>query len=260
MNDYFIFGGCSFTGMHNSWARQLSHKINPNRCDIAARAGAGNTFIANNVLHHAFIAKINHYVPNITIMWSHPSRFDFPLHPKESPHYKKIFFKNETYKQDFNPTYYDENNWWLLGCGNGHIDFTRSDNEAINDEYVKGFAEYHKMFWNSTYQWLNTLQSILLVQSVCEANNWPYRFTVYNNFMKTYNVCSDSVLALNKFINWEKFTFTDDNYGGLREHTLQNLNTWDDGYDMHPSYEAHTDFLDNFWLPIHLNEYNKNTY
>lgn len=256
MNKHFIFGGCSFVAMPNSWARQLTQKINPNRCDVSAHAGAGNTMIAHSVLHQAFVQQINKLTPDITIMWSHPSRYDFPLNPTETPYYNHLFYSNNNEGTHFNPAYYDENNYWLLGCGNGHIDFTRASTRSFNQTYVQAFRSHHQMVWNKTHQWMNTLQAILLIQSVCEANNWPYRFAVYNNYMKDYVDESNAMLAVYKMIKWDKFTFVDDEYGGLREYTLANLNTWDDGYDMHPSYEAHTEFLENFWLPIHIHEYN----
>ena len=259
MKKYFIFGGCSFTAMPNSWARQLTHRINPDVCYIAAHAGGGNTIIANSVIDAAWKAIINKKTPDITIMWSHPSRYDIPINKEETPHYSKIFLRNKQDRNDFNPAVYDRFNYWLLGCGNGHIDFTRSGTKAVNTEYVNAFKEHHKMFWNSTTQWLNTLQAILLIQSLCDANNWSYRFLVYNNFMKHYIKQSDHIVAISKMIKWDKFTFTDDEYGGLREYTLSHLNTWDDGYDMHPSHEAHYDFLDNFFLPKFMNEYYTNS-
>jgi hypothetical protein len=255
MKHFYIFGGCSFTAMPKSWARQLTQKINPSRCHVAAHAGAGNTMISTSVLHHAFTAQINKYTPDITVMWSHPSRFDFPLNPKESPHYEKLFNRNKLEGADFNPSYYDDKRYWLLGCGNGHLDFTRSNIKVVDQKYVKAYSEHHKTIWNTTYQWFSTLQAILLVQSVCEANGWKYRFTVYNNFIKHYVDQSEHILALYKMINWDNFTFTDKEYGGLREYTLANTNTWDDGYDCHPSAKAHTDFLDNFWLEKFPNDY-----
>lgn len=246
----FIFGGCSFTAMPHSWARQLSHRIDPDVCSIAAHSGGGNTVISNSVIDAAWKASTKNLTPDITIMWSHPSRYDIPINKEETPYYSKIFWRNKQIEGfTFNPTTFDRFKYWLLGCGNAYIGFDRSCIEAVNTEYVEAYRAHHKMFWNSTTQWLNTLQAILLIQSLCDANSWNYRFLVYNNFMKDYVKQSDHILAISKMIKWDKFSFTDNNYGGLREYTLSHLNTWDDGYDKHPSHEAHTDFLDNFFLP-----------
>jgi len=250
---YYIFGGCSFTAMPNSWARRLQQLINPDYADVVACAGGGNNIVANRVLFEANRVTQEGYKPVITIMWTHPGRVDHPLDSRETPYYKVLFDQNKKDKDNFNPTPVGDS-WWLLDCGNADVDFTRIHDETRHD-YVKAFKSYKKYLWNSTSQWNKTLQAILLIQSICEANNWEYEFTVFNEFMKYYVHLNKSMPGLSNFVKWDKFTFTNDDYGGLREYTLDNLNTWDDGYDCHPSHEAQKDFLDNFWLVRHSKMY-----
>ena len=118
------------------------------------------------------------------------------------------------------------------------------------------FEKFQEILWNSNYQWHNTLTSILSVQWLCETKKWPYRFTTFREGLGEYiKHCSPQFLSLQQEINWDKFVFTDNNYGGLREFTLSTINTWDDGYDNHPSHDAHKLFVNDFWLKQFPNIY-----
>lgn len=258
---FYIFGGCSFTDMHNSWARVISRDLLKERnCRNVAKSGAGNVFISTAVIDCAIKAEAEGYTPDISVMWSAPSRIEFPLNPNETPYFKDLFDANKKSNSDMNPGLfaitnitnghdYNDDNWWLLNGGNVSRKTQWSDNKKINQEYVSAFESYQMYFSNSSLHWHNTLMCILNLQNLCEVKGWNYRFTTFRDYVDEYKTyCPTQFKTIQTAINWNKFQFTDDNTGGLREYTLNNLNTWDDGYDNHPSHEAHEDFVYNFWL------------
>jgi hypothetical protein len=259
---FHIFGGCSFTDMHNSWARVIQRDLlNYNNSRNVSKSGAGNKFIASAVIDCALKAEREGFTPDISIMWSSPTRSEFPLHETETPYVDMLFQNNTESDNDMNPGVYAltsangdiqkiTGNYWLLNGGNVSEKTRWSNNFDIDIQYVDAFRSYSKFMWNQNAMWHQTLSNILLVQQMCELKGWEYRFTTFTAFVKEYKTwCADQFVTLQDEIHWNKFLFTDNEDGGLREYTLNNLNTWDDGYDNHPSYEAHEDFVQNFWLP-----------
>lgn len=265
---WFIFGGCSFTDMHNSWARVIQRDVLGERnCQNVSKSGAGNKFISTAVINCALLAEQRGFIPDISIMWSHPGRIEFPLTSSETPYFNKLFNNNKAQNNDMNPglyalkdlqsdhDYHDEN-WWILNGGNVSDKTNWSKDRAIDDEYVDAFIKYQKYFSTTNNHWHNTLTSMLLVQNMAEVRGWHYRATVFREYLEFYkSMCAPQFILLQESIDWNLFTFTNDTDGGLREYTLSNLNTWDDGYDNHPSYEAHEDFVNNFWLTKHGSDY-----
>lgn len=262
LGTFYVFSGCSFTDMGGSWARQLADDVikDNKRTKVAAKSGAGNDFIANSTITAALQAEKQGYRPDITIMWSSPSRFEFPMHPS-MPFSKELFNKNKKQKNDFNPGIFyilpngkqDEKrteNFWLLQAGNVTEKTKWSDIPMIDKDYQKTFRYFQEYIWNLNFQWYNTLRAMISVQNFCEIKNWKYRFTVFRSCFGEYQRnCAPQFKNLQNEIKWKKFFFTDDKDGGLREYTLDNVNTWEDGYDNHPSVEAHSKFLYDFWLP-----------
>lgn len=259
---FYIFGGCSFTDMPNSWARVIQDRyIKNNLSKNCAKAGAGNRFIAAAVIDTALRAEKLGQKPDISIMWSSPTRYELPIHEEETPYSKFLFETNKMQNNDFNPgTYFHNdivgdidrstiNNFWLMQCSKVTEKTKWAHNKNIDKKYVDTFIDFQTYLWNSNYQWFNTLQSILSVQWLCESKGWDYRFSTFREGLGEFiKNCAPQFLSLQNEINWNKFVFTDTNYGGLREFTLNTVNTWDDGYDNHPSYEAHKLFVDEFWL------------
>lgn len=258
----YVFSGCSFTDMHLSWARQLAKDVirDNRRTKIAAKSGAGNDFIANSAVNAALQAEKDGFKPDISIMWSSPARFEFPMHPT-MPFSTELFNFNKKQNNDFNPGIPDTlpngiadkkliENFWLLQAGKVTKKNEWSCVRAIDKEYQKAFRYFQEFIWNYNYHWYSTLRSILNVQNFCEAKNWPYRFTIFRSCLEEYKKhCAPQFKLLQDEVKWDKFIFTDDNDGGLREYNMRTVNTWDDGYDNHPSYEAHEKFLYDFWLP-----------
>lgn len=261
VNKFYIFGGCSFTDMPNSWARVIQRDVLKERnCRNVSKSGAGNTFISTAVIDCALKAEAEGYTPDISVMWSAPSRIEFPMHEKETPHAKMMFKGNEFGNNDMNPGLFAFDgltgdfrraidNYWILNGGAVSEKTQWSWNKNVDMQFVKAFQNYAYYFWNQHTQWHNTLTAYLLVQNMAEARGWTYRASTFRDYVKDYKTwCADQFVTLQNAVNWNKFKFTDDHTGGLREYTLNNLNTWDDGYDNHPSYEAHEDFVNNFWL------------
>ena len=241
--------------MHNSWARQLTDRLGYKNSIAAGKSGGGNRFIANAVIYEAHKAVSNGKIPDITVMWSSPTRYEFPIHHKETPYYTDLYNKDTN---DFNPGFYnrdDSSKRWLLGAGTNHLEFNVTKSKKVNHTYTEVFSNQMKYVWNAYNQWQSTLTSILLIQSLCESNGWNYRFATFRDYVSEYRSHASEFPEFDNLIKWDKFTFTNDTTGGLREYTLANLNTWDDGYDNHPSAEAHADFLDNFWLKKHSGVY-----
>jgi hypothetical protein len=103
---HYIFSGCSFTDMHNSWARYICNKMPWGIYTINAKSGAGNTFISTAAITAALQAESRGETPDISIMWSSPSRFEFPIHPNQTPHFNQLFDMNKMGENDFNPGFY----------------------------------------------------------------------------------------------------------------------------------------------------------
>jgi hypothetical protein len=262
MNKFYIFGGCSFTDMPGSWARVIQNQYlrNPQNSKNCAKSGAGNKFISAAVIDTALKVEKMGYVPDISIMWSSPTRFELPIN-NETPYINDLFEENRRQNNDFNPgTYLHYNvigdvdkssvdNFWLMQCSKVSNKTKWSHNKHIDNLYVDTFEKFQNFLWNSNYQWHNTLMSILSVQWLCESKNWPYRFTTFREGLGEFvKHCSPQFRSLQDSVDWSKFIFTDNNFGGLREFTLSTVNTWDDGYDNHPSKEAHELFVKDYWL------------
>lgn len=262
MNKFYIFGGCSFTDMPNSWARviQRNYLSNPRLSRNCAKSGAGNKFIASAAIDTAIKAEKAGFLPDISIMWSSPTRFELPI-SDNTPFVNELFEENKRQGNDFNPgtfLHYDINgevdqtsieNFWLMQCSKVTNKTKWAHDKKIDELYVDAFEKFQFLLWNNNHQWHNTLMSILSVQWLCEIKKWPYRFTTFREGLGEFvKHCSPQFMSLQNEIDWGKFVFTDNNYGGLREFTLSTINTWDDGYDNHPSYDAHALFVDNFWL------------
>jgi hypothetical protein len=264
MKKFYIFGGCSFTDMPGSWARHIQENIlsDPKSSKNCAKSGAGNRFISAAVIDTALRAEEKGYQPDISIMWSGPSRFEIPIHENETPYINEIFESNRMTGSDFNPgTYFHKdivgdidrstlNNFWLMQCSKV-TDHTRWAHERfIDKEYVETFAKFQQYLWNTNAHWHNTLTAILQVQWLCESKEWPYRFMTFREGFGDYVLtCAPQFRSIQHAIDWNKWVFTDDNYGGLREFTLNTVNTWDDGYDNHPSRQAHQLFVEQLLIP-----------
>jgi hypothetical protein len=264
MKKFYIFGGCSFTDMHDSWARYIQSNIisNTKFSKNSAKSGAGNSFISSSVIDSALRASEKGFLPDISIMWSSPVRFEIPIHQDETPYVNDLFESNRLSKSDFNPgTYYHKditgeidrstlNNFWLMQCSKVTEHTKWAHQKFIDKEYVNMFINFQKYLWNTNAHWYNTIRSILQVQWMCESKGWNYRFMTHREGFGQYILtCAPQFKSMQDSIDWSKWIFTDKNYGGLREYTLNNINTWDDGYDNHPSKEAHKMFVDDFLLP-----------
>lgn len=261
MSNFYIFGGCSFTDMPNSWARYICDNVVKKYWYLnVSKSGSGNSFIATAAMNAALKAAEQGYKPDISIMWSAPSRIEFPLRAVQTPYFNQLFDVNKNTNSDMNPGLYaiknlqgeheyDKNNWWIFNGGLVSHKTKWATKSSVNKEYVDAFEKLQMYFCNTNMYWHNTLMNILNVQNLCEANGWNYRFTTFRSYVNEYKQhCAPQFKYLQDAVKWDKFAFTDDADGGLREYTLNNLNTWDDGYDNHPSYEAHADFVNNFWL------------
>lgn len=264
MKKFYIFGGCSFTDMPGSWARHIQQNIllDSSLSKNCAKAGAGNKFISTSVIDSSLRINSKGYIPDITIMWSSPTRYEIPIHEIETPYVNDIFESNRMTGSDFNPGVYFHkdvvgeidrstlNNFWIMQCSKVTEKTRWAHKKNIDKEYVETFLRLQQYLWNTNAQWHNTIMSILEVQWMCESKGWPYRFMTHREGFKEYVItCAPQFKSLQEEIKWDKWIFTDDNYGGLREFTLRTVNSWDDGYDNHPSHEAHKLFVDEFLIP-----------
>jgi len=254
--------------MPNSWARVICRNVlNDRNCRNVAKSGAGNVFISTAVIDCALKAEAEGFLPSVDVMWSAPSRIEFPLTSNETPYFKDLFENNKRNNSDMNPGLYaieslygehdkNEANWWILNGGNVSSKTQWSYNKSIDKEYVTAFEKFQMYFSTTNLHWHSTLMSILNVQNLCKLKGWKYRFTTFRRYINEYKTyCAPQFKTIQDAIDWDKFMFTDNTDGGLREYTLDNLDTWDDGYDNHPSYEAHEDFVNNFWLKKFSEEY-----
>ena len=115
---------------------------------------------------------------------------------------------------------------------------------------------YTRYVHTHTHDWLTTLNSILLIQNTCLANNWDFRFTTFRRYVDEWrSICPNGLLNIQSLIDWDKFVYYDGVDGGLLEYTNHHNLGFDDYPDGHPTPAAHKHFVKNFWLPTFKNFY-----
>lgn len=256
-----ITSGCSFSAMcesHNlAWPYHLSKSLNLNLKNFAEIA-AGNSLITRNLLNGIYNRETKK--PIIVVMWSNPNRFEIYLTKQENRKFDEIYneMENDTAFTNFilNKSWIPSkiSNWVKSGGGFGIWNYKSKDLNKL----VKNYFKHHH---NEEYQYMKTLENILMIQWYCEANKillyntvWQNIFNEKSNDKKGINKSNyDKKLLIDNYptlfhlwdmIDWDQWIFYDNNKG-LAEFSYEKFN---EKFGEHPSSEAQKSFSDEVLL------------
>lgn len=252
LENYFLLcGGCSFTVMHDSWARQINKDFDNKR--IVGSSAAGNDFVCRSLTYNLNKLRENNIKNSfVIVMWTEISRQDiFVNYSDDSDVFKNVLKQNVKNPDHF---YDDEDlnrfDWresaWLKSGG---YDINK-DKDA--EFYLK---PYYKYFYSEQFHFIKLLENMLFIQNLCNFLGYYVIHTFMknlfydnklNNRLEKYHL---SVKHLWDLVNKDTLLFpkTNKNYDGLWEYYLyNNFKSIDNG---HPSKEAHKFFLDNELYP-----------
>ncbi len=254
-----LFAGCSFTAMHDSWARQMVDIFPAYKAQVIAKHGAGNDFIARSIVYEIDRQKeLGSKVSHVFVMWSGPSRHEILIDQKVFQNLKPWSTELSTYKRQGEWGEQLEENeldfaWAKSGGAYGKFEFDASEMDIENkmlDNYFDNFYKVH----TSDYFNFKSLEDFHYVQMYCKAN----QITLINLTFRDIIGPIDEVIDYKEYkylynlIDWKQWYFHN-KFGGLREWNLENTNKWDDGYDNHPDKQAHAEYIEKFIVPNIIN-------
>jgi len=204
-----VTGGDSFAGHCIEPNIAWPHHIKNHEVIFGAEMASGNQLIARNVVHKIITNKD---VDCVIIGWSDPNRFEFFFNDEESPYLEiKEHFKNNSgltnqiVTGEWHPG--AKSSWLKSGGGHGSWKF---GNKYLDDKV----SVYMKEFHNQEYQYIQTIESILRVQWLCESRNirlLNFKAWHHNLFKHSY----ENVRELQKNIDTTTWWFY--NKQGLKE-------------------------------------------
>jgi len=176
-NKTVLVNGCSFSRGPNSWPYHLQKIYDFNLVNLA-QAGAGNSYI-----HESTIEEISYRAYDfVIIMWTGLARMDFKVENITQ-------FKNSKYTSQYQKT---RNDWpqktiypvndqdyvddsWVFGCG-----FMNNEQTMVNANLFNGLYK-HMDIQQFVY---HALIKMISLQSFLKAQNIPYVFTFYNDYVE----------------------------------------------------------------------------
>jgi len=238
----------------DSWARIICETLPENSYKIIAKAGVGNKFVEASVIHETqALRRAGITDIDVSVMWTFPSRLDFPLNA-DSPkidlltEYNGFGLALESYITD----YIQKPPCWL--SFQTEMPVVWSKYKTIGKPYVTVMKEHRKWLGNSDSYFYDTMSSILQIQNLCLSNGWSYRFFTASSFKYWFDNMSEQLEMLYLSIDWTKFTWLTENYGGMFNYMDDNrLPKHKDG--CHPSREASMDVLEKVILKKFKNIY-----
>jgi hypothetical protein len=301
-NKILITGGCSFSdGAHfikensyrKTWTNYIKEKYNFKRYVHMAQPASGNEIIAERVIYALqTLLDSGHSSDNlyVGVMWSGIERKDLFVSLRETPDYENIYSNDGNnalliVKSSINTNVMDlrqnkrVTQSFLDMSPTMHLDrgYIRSGGLPYKEDWWKDKAQrdYFNLWYDNFYsvekQFIDTLKSILLVQTFCERHNIKYFMLMWQNIFsadnengdllpKTYSATYeksrkkplyvDVYKHTSKYLwdslNFDKFIFFENKdvvYGGLGEYAvINNLEFWPD--NGHINYKGHTVFVD----------------
>lgn len=269
-NKVIIIGGCSFTAMHGSWARQLEKMYRkPHKVQTVAKHGAGNDFIARSIIYEVDRQeKLGTPATHVFVMWSGTSRHELYLDDK-------IFTKCDPYSTHISTfkrkgkhgEQLKENEldfaWIKSGGTYKNIQLNASSIDYENELMSKYFDHYYRVQSHNYFNF-RSMENFHYVQNYCKLKQITLINLTFRDIIgPIHESISPSFVAKDKdsihdhaylygLIDWNNWHFHKD-FGGLREWNLDNTNKWDDGYDNHPHEDAHIEYIEKFIKPNIIN-------
>ena len=302
-NKILITSGCSFSDgcsfysenlYRQTWPLYIQEKYDFKRYVHTGNPASGNELIAERVIYALQTLLDKGHSSNelyLGVMWSGIERKELFISSEETAKYSEL---DDSVRREGENT--------LLMCSYSNVFSNTKDVKPyvvdVPNGYLKsGGLPYQEVWWRNKSQrdyfnlwydnfysvekqFIDTLKSILLVQTFCERHNIKYFMSVWQNIFNARNPldkhnmfygdlppksygddCVESRLQpkfvdvysknsqfLWNAIDFDKFIFYEDDkviYGGLTEYANVNkLEFWED--NAHVCYDGHKKFIDEY--------------
>ena len=296
-NKILITGGCSFSDGYRSsdsenlyrqtWSPYIQKKYDFKRYVHMGNPAAGNELIAERVIYALQTLLDKGHSSNdlyLGVMWSGIERKELFVSAQETDKYSEL---DDSVKREGENTLIMSNRSNVFsnttpirpGIENNPNGYLKSGGLPYQEVWwkTKPQRDYFNLWYDNFYsvekQFIDTLKSILLVQTFCERHNIKYFMSVWQNIFNARNPqgdlppksygddCVESRLKP-KFVDifnkssrflwnsiyFNKFIFYENDkvvYGGITEYANVNkLEFWED--NAHICYSGHKKFIDEY--------------
>ena len=286
-----ITSGCSFStfgqNYRQSWINHIQEKYDFKRYVHMGNPAAGNELIAERVIYALQTLLDKGHSSNdlyLGVMWSGIERKELFVSAQETDKYTEL---DDSVRREGENTLIMSNRSNIFsnttsirpGIENNPNGYLKSGGLPYKDDWwkIKSQRDYFNLWYDNFYtlekQFIDTLKSILLVQTFCERHNIKYFMSVWQNIFNARNPqgdlppksygddCVESRLKpkfvdiFNKnsqflwnAIDFDRFIFYESDkviYGGLTEYANVNkLEFWED--NAHVCYSGHKKFIDEY--------------
>ena len=299
-----ITGGCSFSDSWNlpeskylyrrTWVNYIKEKYNFKKYVHMGNPASGNELIAERIVYALQTLLDKGYLSDdlyVGVMWSGIERKELFVSTQETDKYSELDGSvrregENTLMMSHYSNVFSNTKGMRPGIVNVPNGYLKSGGLPYKDDWWKTKAQrdYFNLWYDNFYsvekQFIDTLKSILLVQTFCERHNIKYFMSVWQNIFNARNPldkhnmfygdlppksygdeCVESRLQpkfvdiFNKSsrflwsaIDFNKFIFYENDkviYGGLTEYANVNkLEFWED--NAHVCYSGHKKFIDEY--------------
>ena len=299
-----ITGGCSFSDSWNlpdskylyrrTWVNYIKEKYNFKKYVHMGNPASGNELIAERIVYALQTLLDKGYLSDdlyVGVMWSGIERKELFVSTQETDKYSELDDSvrregENTLMMSHYSNVFSNTKGMRPGIVNVPNGYLKSGGLPYKDDWWKTKAQrdYFNLWYDNFYsvekQFIDTLKSILLVQTFCERHNIKYFMSVWQNIFNARNPldkhnmfygdlppksygdeCVESRLQpkfvdiFNKSsrflwsaIDFNKFIFYENDkviYGGITEYANVNkLEFWDD--NAHVCYSGHKKFIDEY--------------
>ena len=292
-----ITGGCSFSDSWNlpeskylyrrTWVNYIKEKYNFKKYVHMGNPASGNELIAERIVYALQTLLDKGYLSDdlyVGVMWSGIERKELFVSTQETDKYSELDDSvrregENTLMMSHYSNVFSNTKGMRPGIVNVPNGYLKSGGLPYKDDWWKTKAQrdYFNLWYDNFYsvekQFIDTLKSILLVQTFCERHNIKYFMSVWQNIFSARNSqgdlppksygdeCVESRLQpkfvdifnkssrfLWRAIDFNKFIFYENDkviYGGLTEYANVNkLEFWED--NAHICYSGHKKFIDEY--------------
>jgi hypothetical protein len=299
-----ITGGCSFSDSWNlpeskylyrrTWVNYIKEKYNFKKYVHMGNPASGNELIAERIVYALQTLLDKGYLSDdlyVGVMWSGIERKELFVSTQETDKYSELDDSvrregENTLMMSHYSNVFSNTKGMRPGIVNVPNGYLKSGGLPYKDDWwkTKPQRDYFNLWYDNFYsvekQFIDTLKSILLVQTFCERHNIKYFMSVWQNIFNARNPldkhnmfygdlppksygdeCVESRLQpkfvdiFNKSsrflwsaIDFNKFIFYENDkviYGGLTEYANVNkLEFWED--NAHVCYSGHKKFIDEY--------------
>ena len=282
--------GCSFSSENlyrQTWINHIQEKYDFKRYVHMGNPASGNELIAERVIYALQTLLDKGHSSNdlyLGVMWSGIERKELFVSAQETDKYTELddsvrregenTLLMSSYSNVFSNT--KDVKPYVVDVPNGYLKSGGLPYQEVwwrNKSQRDYFNLWYDNFYSVEKQFIDTLKSILLVQTFCERHNIKYFMSVWQNIFNARNPqgdlppksygddCVESRLQpkfvdiynknsqfLWNTIDFDKFIFYEDDkviYGGLTEYANVNkLEFWED--NAHVCYSGHKKFIDEY--------------